>query len=365
MRIAILLQNISSLGGIEVVTLSLAKKLYDGGNIVSIISCRGQQKTTFFNYELFYLNAKRTVLSKQEIEKVNYFITKERIEKVIVQLNSPHKNCTVANIRLLRMIQKNCKVEIVIHNSPKSFISRYRYYKEPLVIFLFKYIKTKLLYSPRAKYFFHSVSKFCELVSLSLGNQSELKNFYKINSVIHHNPYEFIDFDIKFEKKHSIVFIGRLSEEKNVSFILDAWKNVTAKNDWSLEIIGDGPLFAKLKNSIKKERSVKLTGKKTHEQIIEVLKNSSVLLIASFNEGFPTVVTEAMNLGNAIVTVRFDGFSDELLISERTCLVSSYKTNDFAEKIQMLIHDERKVKNMQKNCYEQCLAYSKSLEGAE
>ncbi len=362
MKVAILVQDVSSLGGIEIVSFSLADKLKKAGNDVFFISCKKNQVCNF-SFKVFYLKSEHETLSNKDIKKLIDFIVAAKIERMIVQLNSPHKNCLVANICLLKTVASRCKVDVVIHNSPKSFITRYQLYREPILKFLIKSIKTKIIYSPHAKYFFKVISKFCRLITISEGNKAELKKYYGIESVVIHNPYKFIEFDVTTRKKQkNVVWIGRLSEEKNIPFILDSWKKISDKKDWKLQIIGDGPLYSSVDGKTKSDLSIELAGRKSHEDVINILKTSSILLLSSFNEGFPTVVTEAMNFANAIVTVHFDGFSNELLVPEETCLVSEYESSVFAEKLQYLINENCVLMQMQRKCYEKCLSYSRLIE---
>lgn len=57
-----------------------------------------------------------------------------------------------------------------------------------------------------------------------------------------------------FQKKN-FIYVGRLSKEKNIDILLNAFNNIKDKGkDWGLIIVGDGPYRESLENIVRKEK---------------------------------------------------------------------------------------------------------------
>ena len=97
-----------------------------------------------------------------------------------------------------------------------------------------------------------------------------------------------------------VVYMGRLSEEKGVKNILEAWQKWGEKCP-QLDIIGDGPLRSKLQTFTEKTGlSGKITywGQLPFATAQEKLGQARLLLLPSLCfEGFPMVIREAFALG--------------------------------------------------------------------
>lgn len=100
-----------------------------------------------------------------------------------------------------------------------------------------------------------------------------------------------------------LLSLGRLSEEKRVDLIIDAFvKNAAIFSDWDLHIYGDGPLRTDLSRQIEKngaERRIRLMGRTDDPWC--VMSSSNAFVLASRFEGFPNALLEAMGLGLACV----------------------------------------------------------------
>ena len=105
-----------------------------------------------------------------------------------------------------------------------------------------------------------------------------------------------------------MIFIGRLVEDKGIKYLLKIWETFKkTENNWSLTIIGKGPLQEFIENEIKnrKIKDIQLLG--TKKNVSPYLENASILLMTSIFEGFPLVLSEAMSRG--CVPIAFNSFS--------------------------------------------------------
>lgn len=100
----------------------------------------------------------------------------------------------------------------------------------------------------------------------------------------------------KFENK--VISIGRLSEQKNYPYIIDALK----ESKLTLDIIGSGELYEQLsKQAIQNKVQVNFLGNLSNNLVLEKLQQNKYFIIASKFEGNPKVVLEAMSAGCVVI----------------------------------------------------------------
>ena len=145
-QIGILCCDISTIGGIETVTKDLVIRLHDETFQPIVITCRKANNIFFPNIKVFNIGIPETCkhLAYSHIDAICKILLKENIKKLIVQLNGPHKICLLTNLDLLKRLSSIAEVSLRLHGSPKSFISRYRLYRESILIYYIKKLYTKL-----------------------------------------------------------------------------------------------------------------------------------------------------------------------------------------------------------------------------
>ena len=121
----------------------------------------------------------------------------------------------------------------------------------------------------------------------------------KVHSIL--NPLPFIDcrpqYNVEIKEK-LLVYAGRLSHEKNVNRILQAWAQIAPKHpDWKLEIAGTGPLKETLEQYTLKRKipRVRFLGHVTDIQ--HLYNRAEYLILASDCESFSCVVLESEACG--------------------------------------------------------------------
>lgn len=126
---------------------------------------------------------------------------------------------------------------------------------------------------------------------------------YTINNPIDSNyiiSKSKINLNINLPEKY-IVFVGRLSNVKNIELLINAFDNIK-NNDVELVIVGDGPKRYDLESLSKsKKRGNKILFIGAVSNPYPIIKNSILLALPSHSEAFPTVVLEAIILGKTIV----------------------------------------------------------------
>jgi len=102
-------------------------------------------------------------------------------------------------------------------------------------------------------------------------------------------------------KKYDYSFVGRISKEKGIYDLLEAFKKILKqKPEKTLIIIGDGPELENLKKTIKKqnlEKKVYLKGPCSDHELYKLLKSSKIFVFPSYFEGWGLAVGEALGCG--------------------------------------------------------------------
>jgi glycosyltransferase involved in cell wall biosynthesis len=104
----------------------------------------------------------------------------------------------------------------------------------------------------------------------------------------------------------AFVYLGRLSAEKGVATLLDAWRRDAPGR---LLVVGDGPDRSRLEGS--RPEGVTFLGHVPGERVGEILRNARALLVPSvWYEAQPRVILEAFAAGIPVAVSRMGGLAD-------------------------------------------------------
>ncbi len=120
------------------------------------------------------------------------------------------------------------------------------------------------------------------------------------------------------ERNH-VLFVGRLSPEKGVMTMLQAWKCL---RDIPLKMVVDGPLREEARDFLKTEslREVDMLGRRPREVVFQLMQEALLLVLPSeCYEGFPMTVAEAFACGLPVIAARL-GAMAEIVEDGRTGL---------------------------------------------
>lgn len=139
---------------------------------------------------------------------------------------------------------------------------------------------------------------------------------------------------LELEGKFVIGHIGRLSYQKNHSFILEIYKKiVSVQKDTVLLIIGDGELENDIKNKVNQlglENSVKFLG--ARDDVDKILQAIDVFLFPSHYEGLGISLIEAQSAG--LRCIASDVITSEVKITNLVEFVSLNESAEYwAEKV--------------------------------
>ena len=106
-------------------------------------------------------------------------------------------------------------------------------------------------------------------------------------------------------KAEHVLFMGRLSSEKGVSVLLDAWKSIS---DIPLVVAGKGPLEAEVRDAEGQMAAVNYVGWKTREEIRDLIARARFVMVPSLcYEGFPVTLVEAFSQGVPVIAFAHGG----------------------------------------------------------
>jgi glycosyltransferase involved in cell wall biosynthesis len=118
------------------------------------------------------------------------------------------------------------------------------------------------------------------------------------------------------EKERYAVFVGRLSPEKGIRTLINAWKKLP---DLPLKVLGDGELRSQLEQQVRQHKlNVEFLGFRPREEVLAVVSKAALQIIPSeCYEGFPVALLEAYASGTPVLVSRLGGL-DELVVDGET-----------------------------------------------
>lgn len=139
------------------------------------------------------------------------------------------------------------------------------------------------------------------------------------------------------------LFLGGLKSRKNLFFLIDAWREVTAaRPDARLVIAGSGPLLEPLRRYAAgrgQAREVVFTGYVPEREKVAYYNLADVLLFPSSMEGFGLTVAEAMSCALPVVASNRGSLPELVMDGEGGFLVEPSDRDTFVRKTLLLCGD--------------------------
>ncbi|MCX5725969.1 MAG: glycosyltransferase family 4 protein [Candidatus Saganbacteria bacterium] len=165
-------------------------------------------------------------------------------------------------------------------------------------------------------------------------------------------------FNIKKETA-LLLYVGRLSKEKNLYFLLDAFSIVLKYfPETKLMLVAKGPLEKSLRKyarNLKVSGNVIFTGEVKFPEVFNYYKASDLFVFSSLTETQGLVLTEALASGLPIVAIAAEGAKEMVKNGEDGFLTGPSK-EDFAYSIIELIINKPLRESMKKRARERAIA---------
>lgn len=364
-----------SLGGIEVGTHTLAKQLikkghdifvlcqnYDGGKSYEIID---GVKVYRYPAPKFHPIFKIWSFSIQQknIEKfLGYFLKKNKFDLVVP--------------RYFFFVKPTKKI------SPETRIA----YLQPSIAYLAlkkmmnntKNILDKFVYFFRYKNTVHMEKEAVELSDIVFSRSSAMDRIdkekfgipedkiFRYTQAINLEKYKPMNLSnmrkkLGIEKTKNLITVSRLTPDKNNLGLIRMFAMIKS-DDFRLVIVGDGPERNVLEREAKKlkvkDRVLFLGEKKNPEKFYNL---GDVFVLASTQEGFGTVFTEAISCGLPIIGFDSD-YPENItavkdIIGDSLCGFAVKNNKEMAEKIKEILSDKEILDKMSKNAIKRSKDY--------
>lgn len=117
-------------------------------------------------------------------------------------------------------------------------------------------------------------------------------------------------------KGHYALFAARLTEEKGIATLLDAWKLIG--RSLPLKIVGDGPLMEVVREAARTMPGVEYLGRRPMDEVHRLMGNAKLVVVPSiWYEGMPLTIIEAYATGTPVLASRL-GAMAELVEHDKT-----------------------------------------------
>ena len=337
------------------------KLLKDNGNEVITFYKDNKNIKSFYSKVIYFL---RIVYSKNIFKEFDYYLKQNKPDVIHVHNFFPimtpaiffaaKKNNipivhTLHNYRLIcptaTLMHNNRIYEKSIINSPFSTIIDKVYRNSYLGTFA---LARMISYHKKYNTWDTQVDKFIALTNFSKSKFIEA-NFLSDKIEIKSN-FVFDMYDPDSDKKEYALFVGRISEEKGIRYLIKAWEKI----DYKLIIAGTGPL----ENFVKSQLNEKIIflGKQSKEGIRSLMNAASFLVMPSiWYEGFPMVILEAYSAGLPVLGSRI-GSIEEVVLDNITGLhFEPNQSRDIVKKVNTIIKDRELLKKISKNARKEYL----------
>lgn len=374
MNILFLLKSLD-IGGLEIVTATLANKFIEEKHNVTIFSFF-QAKTSIENRlcnKIAVYSQKEYRCSDENIKALRKVLIDNKIDIIINQWGLPyvpilvaHKAANGLNIKIISIHHNDPSANGKLYDCNISISNANNEIKK--IIFICKKSIIRFITSRSMRYVYNH-SDVYQVLSPSFVER--FKNFTGIKNpkklMVQTNPVTIETGDFVFNpdnKEKEIIYVGRLdSIQKRVYRVIDTWALLEKKYpDWRLTIVGDGVERENIEKQAKALglKNVSFEGFKSP---IEYYKRARILMLTSEYEGFPLVLAECMSFG--VVPAVYGSYSAvyDIVNDGVNGIVFPYQKEGFsAEKaaiqLQKIMHNDAVYNDMAEKAIETSKRYS-------
>lgn len=374
MNILFLLKSLD-IGGLEIVTATLANKFIEEKHNVTIFSFF-QAKTSIENRlcnKIAVYSQKEYRCSDENIKALRKVLIDNKIDIIINQWGLPyvpilvaHKAANGLNIKIISIHHNDPSANGKLYDCNISISNANNEIKK--IIFICKKSIIRFITSRSMRYVYNH-SDVYQVLSPSFVER--FKNFTGIKNpkklMVQTNPVtiETGDFVLKpANKEKEIIYVGRIDyNQKRVYRVIDTWALLEKKYpDWRLTIVGDGVERENIEKQAKALglKNVSFEGFKSP---IEYYKRARILMLTSEYEGFPLVLAECMSFGvvpavygsySAVYDIVNDGVNGIVFPYQK----EGFSAENAATQLQKIMHNDAVYNDMAEKAIETSKRYS-------
>lgn len=149
-------------------------------------------------------------------------------------------------------------------------------------------------------------------------------------------------------KENYFLYAGRISKEKGVKELIDAFLSIENKNNYKLKIVGEGPEKNNLEQSYK-NGDIEFLGALENVKVLQLINNSNCVVTATkLFEGQPTLLCEASCLEVPSIFPKTGGIS-EFFPENYQLSFKQFDYKDLKQKMMDLINHDDPISIGQEN----------------
>lgn len=158
---------------------------------------------------------------------------------------------------------------------------------------------------------------------------------------------------------HTILAVGRYTEEKDFASLLDIWSGLEADfPEWELRIVGDGHLRDALEAQVKRLALERAYLESATSDPRPYYERASIYAMTSTFEGFGLVLVEAQAYGVPAVSYACPSGPSDIVVEGTGYLVAPGDKRAFGERLRELMQDESLRQAMGQKAFEASSRYN-------
>lgn len=141
------------------------------------------------------------------------------------------------------------------------------------------------------------------------------------------------------------LFVGRLSVEKGLGIMLDAWRQLEGKVP--LKVLGDGPMAGLVKEAMKDMPEIEWLGRRPFEEVYDIVGKAAFLVFPSeWYETFGRVAIEAFAKGTPVVASNIGAIAELIKHEYNGMLFRPSDPSDLANQVNWLLEHPQEMSQM-------------------
>lgn len=147
------------------------------------------------------------------------------------------------------------------------------------------------------------------------------------------------------------LFVGRLTTEKGIETLLDAWESLSSCIP--LKIVGDGPLAKRVRERCDGASNVQWLGHRTSQEVLDMIGRASILMFPSlWYEGMPRTVIEAFSRATPVIAFDMGAMRSMVQHRRNGLLVSAGDVRGLAEAVNWTENHPDELRRMRRHARE-------------
>ena len=144
------------------------------------------------------------------------------------------------------------------------------------------------------------------------------------------------------------LFVGRLSVEKGIDVLLEAWAQLGTKIP--LKIVGDGSLGSEVNKATQQLCGVEWLGRRPMDEVYKLMQNAQFLIFPSkWYEGLPRTLIESFACGTPVIAANLGAMSSFVTPYETGLHFQLGKADDLVTQVEWAIAHPEQILQMRQN----------------